>query len=106
MRSSTRLFINGEAASQTSGEPLEGRDTIPDIQHRTNIGTYLGKAVSWAGSIQGDLGEVLIYNKALGDSERLGIEGHLAEKYGMSLKAFNHFAPRARFSEKEKSFWA
>ena len=106
MRSSTRLFINGEAASQTSGEPLEGRDTIPDIQHRTNIGTYLGKAVSWAGSIQGDLGEVLIYNKALGDSERLGIEGHLAEKYGMSLKAFNHFAPRARFSEQEKSFWA
>ena len=106
MRSSTRLFINGEAASQTSGEPLEGRDTIPDIQHRTNIGTYLGKAVSWAGSIQGDLGDVLVYNKALGDSERLGIEGHLAEKYGMSLKAFNHFAPRARFSEKEKSFWA
>ena len=106
MRSSTRLFINGEAALRTTGEPLEGRDTVPEIQHRSNIGAYLGKAVSWAGSIQGDVGEVLVYNKALSESDRLGIEGHLAEKYGMTLKPLNQFAPRAQFSEQEKSFWA
>ena len=106
MRSSTRLFINGEAALRTAGEPLEGRDTVPDIQHRSNIGAYLGKAVSWAGSIQGDVGEVLVYNKALNNHERLGIEGHLAEKYGMILKPLNRYAPRARFTDQEKSFWA
>ena len=106
MRGSTRLFINGEAALRAAGEPLDGRDTVPDIQHRTNIGAYLGKAVSWAGSIQGDVGEVLVYDKALGDGERLGIEGHLAEKYGMTLKPLNQFAPRARFTDQEKSFWA
>ncbi len=106
MRSSTRLFINGEAALRAGNEPLEGRDTVPDIQHRTNIGAYLGKAVSWAGAIQGDVGEVLVYNQALSDRERLGIEGHLAEKYGMTLKPLNRFAQRARFTEQEKGFWA
>ncbi len=106
MRSSTRMFINGESVLRTAGELLEGRDTVPDIQHRTNIGAYLGKAVSWAGSIQGDVGEVLVYNQALSDTERLGIEGHLAEKYGMTLKPLNQFAPRAKFTEQEKSFWA
>ncbi len=106
MRSATRLFINGEAALRTASEALEGRDTVPDIQHRTNIGTYLGKAVSWAGSIQGDVGEVLVYNQALSDRERLGIEGHLAEKYGMTLKPLSRFAQRARFTDQEKSFWA
>lgn len=54
MRMATRLFINGEPAIRPSGEPLEGRDTVPDIQHRTDIGAYLGKAVCWAGSIRGD----------------------------------------------------
>ena len=106
MRSTTQLFINGEAAVRPSGDPLEGRDTVPDIQHRSDIGAYLGKAVSWAGSIQGDVGEVLVYNKSLSDAERLGVEGHLAEKFGLTLRPLNNIAARSTFSPEEKSFWA
>ena len=106
MRLTTRLFLNGEAAVRPNSEPLEGRDTIPDIQHRTDIGAYLGKALSWAGSIQGDVGEVLVYNRALTDHERLGVEAHLSEKFGLLLKPFNNFAPRAVFTPDEKNFWA
>ena len=65
MRSTTRLFINGINAIRSNGEPLEGKDGVPDIQHRTDIGVYLGKALDWCGSIQGDLAEVIVYNSAL-----------------------------------------
>ena len=105
MRTTTRIFINGEAAGP-NGEPPAGRDTVPDIQHRSDIGAYLGKAVTWAGAIQGDVGEVLVYNTALTDSQRLGVEGHLAEKFGLVLKPLNNIASRATFTADEKSFWA
>ena len=105
MRTTTRLFINAEEAAGPSGNSLEGRDTVPDIQHRQDIGAYLGKAVNWAGSIQGDIGEVIVYNQALSDFARVSVEGHLAEKYGLALRAFNSFAPPARFTEQERSHW-
>ena len=108
MRSTTRIFINGEDARSTSNEdaPLEGRDGIPDIQHRTDIGAYLGKALSWSGAIQGDVGEVILYNRAISDTERLNVESHLAEKFGLLLKPLQNVAPRAVFTDSEKSFWA
>ena len=106
MRSTTRLFVNGEAALRPKGEPLEGRDGVPDIQHRTDIGAYLGKALSWAGSIQGDLGEVLVYNQTLNDSQRLNVECHLADKFGLLFKPLQDAAPRAVFTAEEKNFWA
>ena len=106
MRTTTRFYLNGEPAVLPAGEPLEGRDTVPDIQHRSDIGAYLGKAVSWAGAIQGDVGEVIVYNKALADSERLAVEGHLAEKFGLTLPRFNQLAPGPVFTEEETSFWA
>ncbi len=106
MRATTRMYLNGEPAVRPTGEPLEGRDTVPDIQHRSDIGAYLGKAVSWAGAIQGDVGEVIVYNRALADSERLAVEGHLAEKFGLTLPRFSQLAPKATFTEDEESFWA
>ncbi len=106
MRSTTRLFVNGEAALRPNGEPLEGRDGVPDIQHRPDIGVYLGKTLSWAGSIQGDLGEVLVYNQALTDSQRLNVECHLADKFSLLFKPLQNAAPRAVFTAEEKTFWA
>ncbi len=105
MRTATRLFINGEAAHKPDGS-LDGRDTVPDIQHRSDIGAYLGKAVSWAGSIRGDIGEVIVYNKALSETERLAVEASLAEKFGLALPALQPLAERATFTPEEKSFWA
>jgi mono/diheme cytochrome c family protein len=105
MRTSTRLFINGEPI-RASADGLAGRDTVPDIQHRTDIGTYLGKAVSWAGSIQGDLGEALVYNKAITEAERTGVEGHLADKFGLTIPHLANLAPKPVFTDDEKSYWA
>jgi hypothetical protein len=105
MRTSTRIFLNGERAGTSADGVLEGRDTVPDIQHRTDIGAYMGKAVSWAGSFRGDVAEVIVYNRTLSDSERQGIEFHLGEKYAISLRA-QIAATRARFTDAEQGFWA
>ena len=105
IRSTTRFFINGELANKSADVPLEGRDTVPDIQHRTDIGAYMGKALSWAGSFRGDVGEVIVYNKALNDAERQAVEGHLADKFGIVL-ASQVAATRATFTPEETSFWA
>ena len=105
MRSTTRFFINGEPAG-ASGEPLEGRDTVPNIRRRSDVGVFLGKVASWAGSIQGDIGEILLYKKALGDEERRGIEAYLADQFGMILGPPSNFARHVTFSPEEKGFWA
>jgi hypothetical protein len=93
MRSTPRLFINGAAALRPGGEPLEGRDGVPDIQHRSDIGVYLGKALAWCGSIQGDLGEVLVYNSALED---LG-EQDLARKHYEAVQRLSPADPEPAF---------
>ena len=109
MRSTTRMFVNGQAverAEKPDGQPLAGTDDIPDIQPRSDVGAFLGRALSWSGSIQGDLGEVLIYNRALTDAERLGVECHLADKFGLMLKPLENATARAVFTPEEKAFWA
>ncbi len=105
MRTATRIFVNGERLGKAADGALEGRDTVPDIQHRSDIGAYMGKALSWAGSIRGDVGEVIIYDRSLNDGERAGLETHLAEKYAIPLRA-QIDATRATFTPDEKSFWA
>lgn len=106
MRSTTRLFLNGVPATRLNGEPLEGRDGIPDIQHRPDIGVYVGKVLDWCGSIKGDLGEVIVYNSALTDVQRSGVEEYLAEKFGLWLNPQQNKAAPAVFSEKETGYWA
>jgi len=105
MRTSTRIYVNGEPFGKTPEGTLEGRDTIPDIQHRSDIGAYMGKAVGWAGSFRGDIGEVIVYNHALADAERQRLEAHLGEKYAISLRPQIE-ATRASFTPEEKGFWA
>ncbi|HVW02719.1 MAG TPA: DUF1549 domain-containing protein, partial [Planctomycetaceae bacterium] len=105
MRANTRIYLNGEPATARGGEPPEGRDGVPDIQHRSDIGAYLGKALDWCGSIQGDIGEVLVYNRVLTEPERIGVECHLSEKYGLLARVENLAAP-ASFTPEEKSYWA
>ena len=106
MRLTTRMYLNGTAAARSDGEPLEGRDGVPDIQHRTDIGAYLGKALDWCGSIQGDIGELLVYSAAVSDGQRMGVENYLAEKYGLWLDARHNTADPAVFTAEERSFWA
>lgn len=106
MRATTRFFINGKLAGPLENAPLTGRDTVPDIQHRQDVGVFLGKALAFCGAIQGDIGEVLLYNTALEDADRLGVETYLGEKYGLWIDDERSLAAKAVYTEAEKSHWA
>lgn len=106
IRETTRFYINGKLAGPTNDKPLTGRDTVPDIQHRPDVGVFLGKVLSWCGSIQGDVGEVLLYNAALSDADRLGVETYLGEKFGLWIDAERSLAAKSVYTDIEKSHWA
>ena len=52
IKDTTHFYINGQLAAPLDGHPVTGRDTVPDFQHRTDIGVFLGKALSWCGAFQ------------------------------------------------------
>ena len=101
----TQLFVNGRPLVNAAGG-LDGRDEILDLKHRRDVGVFLGKALGFCGPIQGDLGEVLIYNTAVTDAHRQGLERHLAEKYGFLWEGLADLAARAEFTDEERQFWA
>jgi hypothetical protein len=104
MRIATRFYIDGELQSPT-GSSQQSADSTPAIQHRADIGVYMGRALGWAGSFRGDVGELLIYNKVLTEPERVKIEGDLASRFSIALKAPP--APiHLKFTDAEKKFWA
>jgi mono/diheme cytochrome c family protein len=105
MCATTQFFVNGERLGPPGDAPLAGVATVPDIRHRADIGAYMGKALDWAGSIRGDVGEVVVYNKALPEAQRRAVEEHLAEKFALTLRS-QVIATRAVFTPEEKSFWA
>ena len=108
MQNSTRFHINGRLLPQhrtPSGVPAPG-NSIPDVRHRSDIGMFLGNALSWCGGIQGDIGEVVVYNSALSDTDRLAVESYLGEKYGLWIDEVRSVAEPATYTESEKRHWA
>ncbi len=106
LRSSTRFFIDGVPSEERPIKlKVDGSDAVPDIRHRDDIGLYMGKALAWCGSIRGDLGEVLIYNTALTDEDRKGVEVGLAGKHGFIHPAILAQS-KASFTPEAKAFWA
>jgi len=100
MRPSTRVFIDGLPVAV-----VEGRDTVPAIRHRADIGAFLGRAVSWSGSIRGDVGTALVFDGALADAERQGLEAWLADAYGLPLGGVHRVAAPT-YSDAERAHWA
>jgi hypothetical protein len=105
MRTTTAISVNGEPVGKSPDGALEGRDTIPQIEHRADLGVMMGKAAGWLGGFRGDVSEVVIYNHALNDNQRRGLEAHLGEKYAITLTVHAE-ATREDFTAAEKSFWA
>jgi hypothetical protein len=103
MQATTHFYINGEPAAEL---PAPASDSLPDIRHRSDIGAFMGKALKWAGSIRGDIGEVVLYNKALSDSDRGLLEGYLGAKFGIARTHPPLVAARAGFKPEELSYWA
>ncbi|MBS0261496.1 MAG: DUF1549 domain-containing protein [Planctomycetes bacterium] len=106
IKDTTRFYLNGKLAGPLPEHPVTGRDTIPDIQHRADVGVFLGKALGFCGAIQGDIGEVLLYNTALSDADRLGVEMYLGEKFGLWIDEERTVARPATFNDAEKQHWA
>jgi hypothetical protein len=106
LKSTTRFFLNSErSGSPPLARQVTGPDTAPDIQHRADIGVFIGKALAWCGGLRGDVAEVIVYKTALADAARSGIETHLAEKYAVSLSR-DFRATRVAFTAEQKSHWA
>lgn len=49
----------------------------------TNVLTVGGRANGSSESLRGDMAEVIIYNRALSDSDRTKVEAYLSQKYGL-----------------------
>ncbi len=108
IQSTTRFHINGRhvPAHRTATGVPDNRSSIPDLRHRSDIGMFLGKALSWCGGIQGDIGEVVVWNSALSDADRLAVESYLGEKYGLWIDEDRSVAKPAAYTESEKRHWA
>lgn len=105
MNRTTRFFLNGQANDTPNGEAQAGTQAVPDIRNRTDIGAYLGQALPWGGGFHGDIGEVIVYDKALSDEERLGVEAYLSEKFAITLPSQIE-ATRVTFTPEELAHWA
>ena len=106
IKDTTRFYINGKLAGPLKDRPVTGRDGVPDIQHRADIGVFLGKALAWCGAVQGDIGEVLLYNTALSDADRAGVEAYLGEKFGLWVDEERTVAAKPIYTDAEKRHWA
>ncbi|MDP6442425.1 MAG: PSD1 and planctomycete cytochrome C domain-containing protein [Pirellulaceae bacterium] len=100
-----RFYLDGKSAEQVWGRAVSGTAAVPDIRHRKDIGVSIGKGASWSGNIAGDYGEVIVYDRALDDAERTGVERGLSTKYGMITKLMIAAAGR-KFTPAEKNHWA
>jgi hypothetical protein len=69
-----RLYVNGTQVLSLSGKP-------PVLSGVPNLGN-LGRGFNAVGFV-GQIAEVLVYNRALTDAERLEIDSYLKSKYGM-----------------------
>lgn len=81
------LFVNGdEKVSQTS------IDYSPNLTGNFNIGK-LGNDF-----FQGDIYEIIVYNRVLTVAERQEVEGYLSVKYGINLPAGHEYAGTGQYS--------
>ncbi|GMV40966.1 MAG: hypothetical protein AMXMBFR64_26820 [Myxococcales bacterium] len=72
--------IDGTVALRQHGlDGATGSATLPPLAWRD--GSRVGAGV--AGHLTGDLAELLIYDRALGDEDRASVEVYLADRYGL-----------------------
>ncbi|MBM82264.1 MAG: hypothetical protein CMJ78_16990 [Planctomycetaceae bacterium] len=105
MAKTTSVFIDGIPSSKHFGQEQTGPDTVPNITHTDTMGVSIGKAAAWQQGISGDFAEVIVFNRAIADEQRRGIEAYLADKYEFFSEADFEQATR-QFTDKQKSHWA
>jgi putative heme-binding domain-containing protein len=79
----TKLFVNGKPQGQRD----RGESVLRMDQVRVGARHYaLGGPPQTQGFLDGDVAEVLVYDRVLGDSERAAVDAYLAAKYGEARK--------------------
>lgn len=74
----TALFVNGLRNDNATAFPY----------HRTSaIRPYVGCAYRQRSPFRGDIAEIIIYSRALSDSERIAVEDYLTRKYSLAPRA-------------------
>ena len=100
-----RFWLNGQSSKQAWGRDPQGTAVVPDVQLRPEHGVALGRPQAWAGGFQGDLSEVIVFDRVLSDPQRQGLEAELATRYGVVMPRMFEASTR-RFSDEEKNYWA
>ena len=85
LANTTRFFVDGQ-----STDALVGSGESPDLSRRDDLGFFMGHAQSWSKGFDGDVAEVLLYNRKLSDDERNGVEAFLSAKYRIPLATIEH----------------
>jgi len=76
--STARIVHNGVVIT-------EGAVDLPSVAPRSV--NYIGQSYWWEGYLQGDLAEIILYDRALTDAERSSVEAYLDAKYSLGMGA-------------------
>lgn len=82
------LAVNGQQVGVADGM-VDG--TLPTASHysgfplRLNIGADWGRGSTPVYGLTGDIAEILVYNRALSENERLQVLDYMGEKYGIAI---------------------
>ncbi len=76
----SRIVLNGENQSVTS---ISSNDPLNSFSNRPRIGKSTDP--SFTTEFQGLIGEIVVYNRSLNDTERNKVHSYLAVKYGITL---------------------
>jgi tRNA A-37 threonylcarbamoyl transferase component Bud32/tetratricopeptide (TPR) repeat protein len=81
-----------------------GRGRAPVPEHRTRQRSLIGRGTTGGGTFAGDLFEFLVYERALSEAERVGLEKHLRARYspGPAESASPAWGLRAEYFEDQE----
>ncbi|MFP6887389.1 MAG: DUF1549 and DUF1553 domain-containing protein [Opitutales bacterium] len=100
-----RVFFNGRSEEELLKRRATGASAPLDLRHREDVGVSMGRVTNWAGSFDGDVAEVIVYGKALPETERSALEKGIARRYDIRTSEDFVKATR-RFTPEQKAHWA
>lgn len=81
LATTSSFYFNGRTVK------LAGHGEKPDFRRRDDLGFFMGHARNWLCGFEGDVAEVVLYNRRLTFAERRNLESHFSSKYRIPLTA-------------------
>jgi hypothetical protein len=73
------VFVNGASQVDTTFQ------TAGNSQNGASLRTIIGGGLNLANFLQGDIAEIIVYQRALSDAERASVERYLSVKWGIAI---------------------